>query len=196
MEDIFERDLNGEMVSLSDPGYDGLINAIWDTMKTADELNDGHHTPDEVRRILGKIIGQEVDESVTLLPPFYVDYGKHIEIGKGCFIQQCCTFFGRGGITLGENVLVGPKVNIITINHDPDPENRSATYGRPVVIGDNVWIGINSTILPGVSIGCGAIIGANSVVTKDVPPMTVVAGNPARIIKTQKNKHYERGEQD
>lgn len=196
MEDIFERDLNGEMVSLSDPGYDGLINAIWDTMKTADELNDGHHTPDEVRRILGKIIGQEVDESVTLLPPFYVDYGKHIEIGKGCFIQQCCTFFGRGGITLGENVLVGPKVNIITINHDPDPENRSATYGRPVVIGDNVWIGINSTILPCVSIGCGAIIGANSVVTKDVPPMTVVAGNPARIIKTLKNKHYERGEQD
>lgn len=196
MEDIFERDLNGEMVSLSDPGYDRLINAIWDTMKTADELNDGHHTPDEVRRILGKIIGQEVDASVTLLPPFYVDYGKHIEIGKGCFIQQCCTFFGRGGITLGENVLVGPKVNIITINHDPDPENRSATYGRPVVIGDNVWIGINSTILPGVSIGCGAIIGANSVVTKDVPPMTVVAGNPARIIKTLKNKHYERGEQD
>lgn len=196
MEDIFERDLNGEMVSLSDPGYDRLINAIWDTIKTADELNDGHHTPDEVRRILGKIIGQEVDESVTLLPPFYVDYGKHIEIGKGCFIQQCCTFFGRGGITLGENVLVGPKVNIITINHDPDPENRSATYGRPVVIGDNVWIGVNSTILPGVSIGCGAIIGANSVVTKDVPPMTVVAGNPARIIKTQKNKHYERGEQD
>lgn len=196
MEDIFERDLNGEMVSLSDPGYDRLINAIWDTMKTADELNDGHHTPDEVRRILGKIIGQEVDASVTLLPPFYVDYGKHIEIGKGCFIQQCCTFFGRGGITLGENVLVGPKVNIITINHDPDPENRSATYGRPVVIGDNVWISINSTILPGVSIGCGAIIGANSVVTKDVPPMTVVAGNPARIIKTLKNKHYERGEQD
>lgn len=196
MEDIFERDLNGEMVSLSDPGYDRLINAIWDTMKTADELNGGHHTPDEVRRILGKIIGQEVDESVTLLPPFYVDYGKHIEIGKGCFIQQCCTFFGRGGITLGENVLVGPKVNIITINHDPDPENRSATYARPVVIGDNVWIGINSTILPGVSIGCGAIIGANSVVTKDVPPMTVVAGNPARIIKTLKNKHYERGEQD
>lgn len=61
-------------------------------MKTAAELNNGYHTPDEVRRILGEIIGQEVDESVTLLPPFYVDYGKHIKIGKGCFIQQCCTF--------------------------------------------------------------------------------------------------------
>lgn len=184
MDNIFERDLNGEMVSPNDAGYDELINSIWDTMKTAAELNDGYHTPKEVRRMLGEIIGQEVDASITLLPPFYVDYGKHIKIGKGCFIQQCCTFFGRGGITLGNDVLVGPKVNIITINHDPDPENRSATYGRPVVIEDKVWIGINATILPGVKIGYGAIIGANSVVTKDVPPMTVVAGNPARIIKT------------
>lgn len=186
MNDIFKRDLNGEMVSPSDPGYDDLINTIWDTMKTASALNDGYHTPDEVRQILGKIIGREVDASVTLLPPFYVDYGKHIKIGKGCFIQQCCTFFGRGGITIGENVLVGPKVNIITINHDPDPENRSATYGRPVIIEDNVWIGINATILPGVRIGYGAIIGANSVVTKDVPAMTVAAGNPAKIIKELK----------
>ena len=87
---------------------------------------------------------------------------------------------------LGENVFLGPKVNIITINHDPDPENRDATYGRPVVLEDRVWVGINATILPGVRIGYGAIVGANSVVTKDVPPMTVVAGNPARIIKELK----------
>lgn len=194
MNEIFARDLNGEIVSPSDQGYDELINSIWDTMKTAAELNNGYHTPDEVRRILGEIIGQEVDESVTLLPPFYVDYGKHIKIGKGCFIQQCCTFFGRGGITLGEHVLVGPKVNIITINHDSDPENRSATYGRPVVIEDKVWIGINATILPGVRVGYGAIIGANSVVTKDVPPMTVVAGNPARIIKELKKRNIMKEE--
>ena len=82
--------------------------------------------------------------------------------------------------------MVGPKVNIITINHDSDPENRSSTYGRPVVIEDKVWIGINATILPGVRVGYGAIIGANSVVTKDVPPMTVVAGNPVRTIKELK----------
>lgn len=71
MNEIFARDLNGEIVSPSDQGYDELINSIWDTMKTAAELNNGYHTPDEVRRILGEIIGQEVDESVTLLPPFY-----------------------------------------------------------------------------------------------------------------------------
>ena len=76
---------------------------------------------------------------------------------------------------------MGPKVNIITINHDPDPENRDATYGRPVVLEDRVWVGINATILPGVRIGYGAIV-----VPKDVPPMTVVAGNPARIIKELK----------
>lgn len=80
-------------------------------------------------------------------------------------------------------MFIGPKVNLITINHDPNPENRSATYGRPIVIEDKVWIGINTTILPGVKIGYGAIIGAGSVVTRDVPAMSIVAGNPARIIK-------------
>ena len=118
-----------------------------------------------------------------------IDYGKPVTIGKGCFIQQCCTFFGRGGITIGDEVFIGPKVNLITINHDPDPENRSATYGRPIIIEDKVWIGINSTVLPGVRIGYGAIIGAGSVVTKDVPPMTVVAGNPARFIKKINETH-------
>ena len=147
MEDIFQKDLSGEMVS-------------------PDELNTGHHTPDEVRDFLSRITGREIDPSVTLLPPFYVDFGKNIRMGKRCWIQQGCTFFDRGGITLGNDVFIAPKVNLITINHDPDPDNRSATYGRPIVIEDKVWIGIGATVLPGVRIGYGAIVGANSVVTR------------------------------
>lgn len=183
MEDIFKKDFSGALVSPDEPGYDELINAIWDTMKLANEMNTGWRTQEEVRGYLSRITGKDIDPSVTLLPPLYVDYGKNITIGKGCWIQQGCTFFGRGGITLGEGVFIAPKVNLITINHDPNPDNRSATYGRPIVIEDKVWIGINSTILPGVTIGYGSIVGANSVVTRSVPPMTVVAGNPAKVIK-------------
>ena len=183
MENIFKKDLSGALVSPNEPGYDELINSIFDTMKLAYELNTGYHSPEEVRDYLSQIIGRKVDESVTLLPPFYVDFGKNIRIGKRCWIQQGCTFFDRGGITIGNDVFIAPKVNLITINHDSDPENRSATYGRPIVIEDKVWIGINSTILPGVTVGYGSIVGANSVVTHDVSPYTVVGGNPAKFIR-------------
>lgn len=181
--DIFARDLNGEMVSPNDAGYEELIADIFATMKTATEMNTGYRTPEEVHEFMGRILGKPLDGSTTVLPPLYIDYGKPVTIGKGCFIQQCCTFFGRGGITIGNDVFIGPKVNLITINHDVNPDNRSATYGKRIVIEDKVWIGINATILPGVKIGYGAIIGAGSVVTKDVEPMTIVAGNPARFIK-------------
>ena len=180
MKSIFEKDLSGEMVSPNEPGYDALIDDIFATIKIATEMNTGYRTPEEVHEYMGKILGKPLEESTTVLPPLYIDYGKPVTIGKGCFIQQCCTFFGRGGITIG---------NLITINHDPDPENRNATYGRPIIIEDKVWIGINSTVLPGVRIGYGAIIGGGSVVTKDVPPMTVVAGNPARFIKKINETH-------
>ena len=148
MNDIFAKDLSGEMVSPNEPGYDELITDIFDTMKTATEMNTGYHTPEVVHEYMGRILGKELDASITVLPPLYIDYGKPVTIGKGCFIQQCCTFFGRGGITIGNEVFIGPKVNLITINHDVNPENRNATYGRPIVIEDKVWIGINSTILP------------------------------------------------
>lgn len=181
--EIFDRDVRGEMVSPNDPGYDLLITDIFDTMKTATEMNTGYRTPEEVHEFMGRILDKPLDESTTVLPPLYIDYGKPVTIGKRCFIQQCCTFFGRGGIEIGDDVFIGPKCNLITINHDVNPDNRSATYGKPIKIEDKVWLGINATILPGVTLGYGCIVGANSVVTKDVPPITIVAGNPARIIK-------------
>lgn len=181
--EIFDRDVRGEMASPNDPGYDLLITDIFDTMKTATEMNTGYRTPEEVHEFMVRILDKPLDESTTVLPPLYIDYGKPVTIGKRCFIQQCCTFFGRGGIEIGDDVFIGPKCNLITINHDVNPDNRSATYGKPIKIEDKVWLGINATVLPGVTLGYGCIVGANSVVTKDVPPMTIVAGNPARIIK-------------
>ncbi|MDE6586778.1 MAG: sugar O-acetyltransferase [Paramuribaculum sp.] len=184
MNDIFAKDLSGELVSPEEPGYELLIDDIFSTMETAQELATvSVRDQKRVHELMEIILGKPLDESTTVLPPLYIDYGKPVKIGKDCFIQQCCTFFGRGGIEIGDGVFIGPKCNLITINHDLNPDNRSATYGRSIVIEDKVWIGINSTILPGVKIGYGSIVGAQSVVTKDVPPMTVVAGNPARIIK-------------
>ena len=125
--DIFEKDLSGAMVSPDEPGYDKLISTIFDTMAATAEMNaKGWLTPEEVLEYLRRITGREIDKSTTLLPPFYVDYGKNIHIGKGCWIQQGCTFFDRGGITIGDGVFIGPKVNLITINHDPNPDNRNA----------------------------------------------------------------------
>lgn len=183
MKNIFEKDLSGEMVSPDEPGYEALISDIFATIETATKMNTGYRTPKKCTNIWAGFSAnrsKRVRQCCRLCTSTTANPSRS---EGGCFIQQCCTFFGRGGITIGDEVFIGPKVNLITINHAPNPDNRSATYGRPIVIEDKAWIGINSTILPGVRIGYGAIVGAGSVVTKDVPPMTVVAGNPAKFIK-------------
>src|SRR5699024_6265905 len=101
MKTIFEKDLSGEIVSPNEPGYEALITDIFATIRTATEMNTGYRTPEEVHEYMSRILGKPLEESTTVLPPLYIDYGKPVTIGKGCFIQQCCTFFGRGGITIG-----------------------------------------------------------------------------------------------
>ena len=135
------------------------------------------------RKLLAQILGRELDESSTILPPFYVDYGKNITIGKNVWVQQCCTFFDRGGIVIGDDVFIAPKVNLITLNHVMNPFERSSTIAKPIKIGNRVWIGIAATIMPGVTVGDNSIIAAGAVVTKDVPPNCIVAGVPAKKIK-------------
>lgn len=180
--DIFERDRSGERVSMSDPEFYRIYDVIHETMAKLQRMNTSVCTPDEVRRVIADITGTEPDETLTLFPPFYLDFGRNLRIGRNVLIQQCCTFMDRCGITIGDGTFIAPKVNLITINHPVEPSQRDCTYGAPITIGRNVWIGIASTVLPGVTIGDNSIVGANSVVTHDVPPNTIVAGSPARKI--------------
>ena len=152
-------------------------------MRLTSELNFQYHGPEEVVRLFSELIGKPVGEGFCLFPPFYTDYGQNITIGKNVFLNTSCHFQDQGGITIGDGNLIGHNVVLATLNHEIDPERRQHTYPAPIVIGKNVWIGANATVTPGVTIGDGAIVAAGAVVTKDVLPMTVVGGVPAKIIK-------------
>ncbi len=147
------------------------------------ELNNTYHTPEEIRTLMEKLMGKPMDESFTMFPPFYTDCGKNITIGKDVFINSGCKFQDQGGITIGDSALIGHNVVMATLNHDAAPEKRGTMHPAPIVIGKNVWIGSNATILPGVIIGDEAIIAAGAVVTKDVLANTIVGGVPAKFIK-------------
>lgn len=153
-------------------------------LRLTQELNGAYHEPEKVRALFSQLIGQAVEESFCLFPPFYTDYGKNIKIGKNVFINTGCRFQDQGGITIGDDVLIGHNVVLATLNHAEPPSQRHILCPAPIVIGCKVWIGANATVVPGVTIGEGAIIAAGAVVTKDVPPNTVVGGVPARVLKT------------
>ena len=124
-----------------------------------------------------------MDPSVRMFPPFYTAFGKFTKVGKGVFVNFGCTFLDRGGITLGDDVFIGPNVQLITENHPEQPQNRRNVYARPISIGRGVWIGAGAIILPGVTVGENSIIGAGAVVKKDVPANVIVAGVPAKIVR-------------
>lgn len=143
----------------------------------------GERTPDELRELFSELIGQKVDESFGLFPPFNADYGQNITVGKNVFINSGCCFQDQGGIEIGNNVLIGQQVVVATLNHDLNPQKRANMTAASVKIGNNVWIGAHATILAGVNVGDGAVVAAGAVVTNDVPENTVVGGVPAKIIK-------------
>lgn len=164
-----------------------------DAIRIGMELNNSYHTPEELREIMGRLIGKKVDDTFRLFPPFYTDFGKNITIGKDVFINSGCHFQDQGGITIGDGSLIGHNVVLATINHDLDPENERKNHYKPIQIGAHVWIGSNATILPGVSIGDWAVVAAGAVVTRNVPALTVVGGIPAKVLKRiQSNKEVSR----
>ena len=139
---------------------------------------------------MSRLLDKPVDGTFKMFPPFYTDFGKNITIGQNVFINACCHFQDHGGITLGDGCLIGHNVVFATLNHGIAPDDRASMYPAPIRLGKNVWVGSNSTILRGVTIGDNAIIAAGSVVTKDVTGNTIVGGVPAKCIRhIDINKH-------
>jgi len=180
--DIFERLLIGETIFPNDSQIGRLRAEAFAVKALLNQMNNAVN-PEEITQILSKILDKELQD-VTVFTPLYINCGKHITIGKNVFINFDCTFLALGGITIEDNVLIGPKVSLITENHPLNPEERKGLTGKPILIKKNAWIGANATILPGVTIGENAVVAAGAVVSKDVPDNTIVGGIPAKFIKS------------
>lgn len=174
---------SGEVIVGGSPVHAKMHELSQEAIRITMQINNSYHTHDEIVALMSELTGTEVHHSFGLFPPFYTDCGKNIKIGKRVFINSGCKFQDQGGITIGDDVLVGHNCVIATLNHVMDPDRRADMTAAPVRIGDKVWIGANVTILQGVTIGEGAIIAAGAVVNKDVPPRTVVGGIPAKVLK-------------
>ena len=182
--DAFLQHLNsGKTVENGSEPHLFMHRASQEALRLTAEINGSYHTLEELRGLFSQLTGQPVDESFSLFPPFYTDCGKNIHIGKQVFINMGCKFQDQGGIFIGDGTLIGHNVVLATLNHAMQPERRSDMLPAPIHIGKRVWISSNATVLPGVTIGDGAVVAAGAVVTKNVPANTVVGGVPAKAIR-------------
>lgn len=184
--DVWELLRSGKPLGRDTQGHDEYNEALALCTDKRIRYNSSFLSMEERRELLSNLVGYEVDEFTKVAPPFHCDLGFNIILGKNvlinydCVLQDCCT------ITIGDNSLIGPGVKIVTASHPYEAEKRRdwSVTCSPITIGEDVWIGAGAVILPGVTVGARSIIGAGSVVTKDVPPDAIVAGNPAKIIRS------------
>ena len=178
-----EKMLSGEWYdAASDPE---LLSELYACRDRIYELNRLHPRETATRDILLRSIIGHMGREVTILSPFFCDYGSHISIGDCTYINFNLTVLDEAQVTIGSHVFIGPGCSLLTAVHplDAQDRNKGTEKALPITIGDSVWLGGNVTVLPGVSIGEGSVIGAGSVVTRSVPPHTICAGNPARILR-------------
>ena len=139
----------------------------------------------EIRALFSELIGKQVDNSFLLIPPFYATGGTDTRIGRNVFVNQNCTFYDLGGLDIADDVMIGPNVSLITSGHPVEPSRRrDFTIAKPIVIERNVWIAAGATVIGGVTVGENSVVAAGAVVTQNVPPNTLVGGNPARVIRS------------
>jgi len=176
-----EKMLAGEMYDPLDPELVAARGRARDLCQALNQTRESE--PEARRRILRDLLGAGA-ESVWMQPPFFCDYGRNIELGDRVFFNFNCVVLDVCRVRIGDNTLVGPAVQIYTPMHPLDAEmRRRHEYGKPIEIGSDVWIGGGAIILPGVRIGDRTVIGAGSVVTRDVPEEVFAAGNPCRIVR-------------
>ena len=181
--DIFEQLRNGETIAANNPEAYKLRDASYATRQLLVQMNNSSD-PAEIRELLSQITGSAIDESVAVFTPLYINYGKHTKIGKNVFINFDCVFLDLGGITIEDNVLIAPKVSLLSEGHPVNPNDRQSLVPGHIHVKKNAWIGAGATILPGVTIGENAVVAAGAVVSKDVEANTIVGGIPAKIIKS------------
>lgn len=179
---IFERLLNGETILSNDPETFKMRDASYAIKKLLVQMSNADD-PAEIRNLLSQITGSDIDESVAVFTPLYINYGKHTKIGKNVFINFDCVFLDLGGITIDDNVLIASKVSLLSEGHPLSPQSRQSLVPGRIHIKKNAWIGAGATILPGVTIGENAVVAAGAVVSKDVAANTIVGGIPAKFIK-------------
>ena len=180
--DVFERLRNGEAVPFNDPQYGQIREAAERTAGILKELNATAHM-ERIRELWGEISGIPLDPSTVIQVPVFINIGQFTRIGKGVYINHACTFLDMGSITIEDDVLIGPKVNLLSEEHPVNPAQRRSLVAKPIRIRRNAWIGAGATILAGVTVGENAVVAAGAMVNKDVARNTVVAGIPAKVIK-------------
>lgn len=154
----------------------------WEILGRLNALTPGDF--EAMRDMLRDLTGQELDPSVRVLPPFHTDGGRNLRFGRNVFVNHGCTAMDLGGIEIGDDVMIGPNVQLISSGHPVDPATRrSQITTAPIRIGRGAWIAAGATVLQGVTVGEDAVVAAGAVVTKDVPPRTLVAGIPAQVIR-------------
>lgn len=181
--DIFEQLRNGEAIAANNPEAYRLREASFATKKLLVQMNNSSD-PAEIRNLLTQITDSKIDESVVVFTPLYINYGKNTKIGKNVFINFDCVFLDLGGITIEDNVLIAPKVSLLSEGHPISPDERQSLLSGHIHIMKNAWIGAGATILPGVTIGENAVVAAGAVVSKDITANAVVGGVPAKFIKS------------
>jgi len=160
-----------------------LSNLMSDNKKKIAQFNQAT-SDDEQNRLIQTIIPNSED-SIHIEAPFHCDYGDHIHLGNNFYANYDCIMLDVNHIYIGNNVLLGPRVSLYTAGHPLSSavRNSGLEFGKSITIGDNVWVGGNTIINPGVKIGCNTVIGSGSVVTKDIPDNVIAAGNPCRVIR-------------